>query len=101
MTTETKQQDAPKDTSKNTPKDTQYQKNNDTNIYRLSAKTPFGKGMSVANIIIQKHGGIQLESLGTATSVASRVAQTLAKHGYASIKSIRSEQFSDAEDEKK
>lgn len=42
---------------------------------------------------MKKHGSLQLESVGAATSEASRIAQTLVKHGYAKIKSITTEQF--------
>ena len=42
---------------------------------------------------MKKHGSLQLESVGAATSEASRIAQTLVKHGYAKIKSINTSQF--------
>jgi hypothetical protein len=43
---------------------------------------------------MKKHGSLKLESVGAATSEASRIAQTLVKHGYAKIRSINTEQFS-------
>lgn len=42
---------------------------------------------------MKKHGNVQIEAIGIASSEASKVAQTLVKHGYATIKSIRTEQF--------
>jgi hypothetical protein len=37
---------------------------------------------------MKKHGSVQLESVGAATSEASKIAQLLVKNGYATIKSI-------------
>ncbi len=64
-----------------------------TNILRLSNRTPNRKAMFISKIILKKHGSIQLESVGIATSEATKVAQMLVKHGYAKIKKIRTEQF--------
>ena len=65
----------------------------DTNVYRLSLKNLFKQSVFISKIIMKKHGSVQLESVGAATSEASRIAQTLVKHGYAKIKSINTEQF--------
>jgi hypothetical protein len=42
---------------------------------------------------MKKHGSLQLESVGAATSEASKISQLLVKQGYAKIKSINTEQF--------
>lgn len=42
---------------------------------------------------MKKHGSIQIESVGAASSEAAKVAQILVKNGLATIKSIRTEQF--------
>lgn len=65
----------------------------DSNIYRLAHKNPVGKSIFLSKIIIKKHGSVQLESVGAATSDATKVAQVLVKQGLATVKSIRTEQF--------
>lgn len=65
----------------------------DSNVYRLANRVQPRKAMFLAKIIMKKHGSIQIESVGIATSEATKLAQMLTKHGYASIKSIRTEQF--------
>jgi hypothetical protein len=65
----------------------------DSNIYRLANRVPLRKAMFLSKIILKKHGSLQLESVGIATSEASKLAQMLTKHGYAKLKSIRTEQF--------
>jgi len=57
--------------------------------------------MFLAKIIMKKHGSIQIESVGVATSEASKIAQMLTKHGYATLKSIRTEQFNPESDERR
>lgn len=88
MTTENKKQETTKEPLKQV-----RDKNAETNIYRLSLKNPFRQSVFVSKIIMKKQGSVQIESVGAATSEASRVAQTLVKHGYAKIKSISTEQF--------
>jgi hypothetical protein len=53
----------------------------------------FRQAIFYSKIIIKKHGSVQIEAIGAATSEASKVAQTLVKHGYAKIQSLRTEQF--------
>lgn len=70
----------------------------DSNIYRLASNVQPRKAMFLAKIILKKHGSIQIESVGVATSEASKIAQMLLKHGYANLKSIRTEQFNPESD---
>lgn len=65
----------------------------DTNVYRLANNVPLRKAMFLSKIILKKHGSLQLESVGIATSEATKLAQMLTKHGYTKLKSIRTEQF--------
>ena len=65
----------------------------DSNIYRISFKNGTGKSVFISKVIIKKFGSIQIESVGAATSEATKVAQILVKQGYATSKSIRTEQF--------
>lgn len=65
----------------------------DSNIYRLANRVPLRKAMFLSKIILKKHSSLQLESVGVATSEATKLAQMLTKHGYAKLKSIKTEQF--------
>ena len=96
MTTEVKKQG-------NATQDKNQERNHDrlteTNVYRLSSKTNFRQAIFICKIILKKHGNVQIESIGTASSEASRVIHTLEKHGYATLKSLRTEQFVGDRDE--
>ena len=89
MSTEAKKQE----TTKEPARQARDKNAVETNVYRLSLRTPYRQSIFISKIIMKKHGSVQLESVGAATSEASRVAQTLVKHGYAKIKSINTEQF--------
>lgn len=95
MTTEVKKQETTKENPRQ-PRD----KNTETNVLRLSLRTPFRQAVFISKIIMKKQGSLQLESVGAATSEASRIAQTLVKHGYAKIKSINTTQFVPTNEEK-
>lgn len=73
----------------------------DSNIYRLSFRNRTGKSVFLSKVIMKKHGSIQIDSVGAATSEATKVAQILVKHGYANIKSIKTEQFRAEEGDRK
>lgn len=86
MSTEIKKTEAPKPAAKHTTP-------LDANVYRLSNRTPFRNAIFHSKIIIKKHGSVKIEAIGAVTSEATKIAQTLVKHGYALIKSIHTEQF--------
>lgn len=65
----------------------------DSNVYRLSFRNRTGQSVFLSKVILKKHGTIQIESVGAATSESAKVVQILVKHGYANIKNIRTEQF--------
>ena len=50
---------------------------------------------------MKKHGSIELDSVGITTAEATKVAQILVKHGFAKIKSIRTEQFQGGREERR
>jgi hypothetical protein len=80
------------------PATTEPRKVQDSNVYRLANRIQPRKAMFLSKIIMKKHGSIQIESVGIATSEASKLAQMLTKHGYANLKSIRTEQFNPESD---
>lgn len=86
MSTEVKKTEAPKNTAKTT-------ENLDPNVYRLSSRIALKQAIFFSKIIMKKHGSVRLEAIGTVSSEASKIAQTLVKHGYAVVKSIQTEQF--------
>lgn len=40
----------------------------DTNVYRLSSRVLFKQAVFFSKIIIKKHGSVQIEAIGAATS---------------------------------
>ena len=93
MSTEAKKPEATKEKTETTKEAPRTQKFVEANIYRLSSKVLFRQAVFFSKIIMKKHGNVQIEAIGAATSEATKVAQTLVKHGYAKLKSIRTEQF--------
>jgi hypothetical protein len=79
--------------SKDVKETTKPTRSLDSNVYRLSNRVLFRQAIFFSKIIIKKHGSVQIEAIGAATSEASKVAQTLVKHGYAITQSIKTEQF--------
>ena len=85
MSTEAKKTEAPKETPKQNPLD--------ANVYRLSNRVPFRQAIFYSKIVIKKQGSVKIEAIGAVTSEAAKIAHTLVKHGYATIKNIHTEQF--------
>jgi hypothetical protein len=70
---------------------TQGPKFNETNVFRVRRESRHNQGLFLCKLITKKHGSVQIEGMGECVSLVSKFAQILAKNGFATIESIRSE----------
>lgn len=73
----------------------------ETNVYRVSARSQTGRSLFLSKIIMKKHGSIELDAVGATSAEATKVAQILVKQGYAKIRSIKTEQFNGGREERR
>jgi hypothetical protein len=70
---------------------TQGPKFNETNVFRVRRESRLNQGLFLCKLIMKKHGSVQIEGMGECVSLVSKFAQILAKNGFATIETIRSE----------
>lgn len=66
---------------------------NDSNVYRVGRNSRVNEAVFLAKLVLKKHSSAQLEALGQSISLQFKIAQILSKNGYATIQSIKEENF--------